>query len=162
MILAIVKSAKEYIYVGKNLNWVEAVSECRSMKAELALIESEEQNKKVGNFLCRAHMGCKNWNLIGGVWIGYFLKQDEKFQMMTSRGEIVDNSSFMNLDESWNIPAYSYHYQYDDDLEYQDFSEIDLGLGVSFDYNNSELPPLCYQENDFKFFKVFEKILRKF
>ena len=47
------------------------------MKAELALIESEEQNIKVGNFLCRAHMGCKNWNLIGGVWIGYFLKQDE-------------------------------------------------------------------------------------
>ena len=37
---------KEYIYVGKNLNWVEAVSECRSMKAELALIESEEQNTK--------------------------------------------------------------------------------------------------------------------
>ena len=147
----IVKSVIEYIYVGKNLNWVEAVSECRSMKAELALIESEEQNNKVGNFLCRAHMGCKNWNLIGGVWIGYFLKQDEKFQMMTSRGEIVDNSSFMNLDESWNIPAYSYHYQYDDDLEYQDFSEIDLGLGVSFDYNNSELPPLCYQETISKF-----------
>ena len=91
-------------------------------------------------------MGCKNWNLIGGVWIGYFLKQDEKFQMMTSSGEIVDNSSFMNLDESWNIPAYSYHYQYDDELELQDFSEVDLGLGVSFDYNNSELPPLCYQE----------------
>ena len=42
----IVKNVKEYIYVGKNLNWVEAVSECRSMNAELALIESEEQNKK--------------------------------------------------------------------------------------------------------------------
>ena len=69
---------KEYIYVGKNLNWVEAVTECRSMEAELALIESEEQNTKVGNFLCRAHMGCKNWNLIGGVWIGYFLKQDQE------------------------------------------------------------------------------------
>ena len=40
------KNLKEYIYVGKNLNWVEAVSECRSMNAELALIESEEQNKK--------------------------------------------------------------------------------------------------------------------
>ena len=40
------KNVKEYIYVGKNLNWVEAVSECRSMNAELALIDSEEQNKK--------------------------------------------------------------------------------------------------------------------
>ena len=40
--LAVVKSVAEYIYVGKNLNWVEAVSECHSMKAELALIESEE------------------------------------------------------------------------------------------------------------------------
>ena len=47
------KSAKEYIYVGKNLNWVEAVSECRSMNAELALIESEEQNKKGSG--CKVH-----------------------------------------------------------------------------------------------------------
>ena len=71
--------------------------------------------------------------------------------MITANGDIVDNSSLMNLDESWNIPVYSYYYQYDDELEPQDLSEIDLEHGVNFDYNNSELPPL-FKSN-------FEKVL---
>ena len=63
----IVKNVKEYIYVGKNLNWVEAVSECRSMNAELALIESEEQNKKGSG--CKVHGLGLNW-LKTGLSIG--------------------------------------------------------------------------------------------
>ena len=70
---------KEFTYIDKHLNWTQAASSCLKIGAELATIDNFQEDNEVGNFLCSAHRGCKNWNLLGGVWLGYYLEQSEVF-----------------------------------------------------------------------------------
>ena len=132
---------KEYFYIGKNLNWADARKSCHSNNGELAQIRDENENEKIGNFLCQVHRGCKNWNLIGGVWIGYYLEQNENFIIKTTHGLSVDQGDYLNIEKKWSVPAYDYQ----EDSEHSGIS--DLGNGIIFDYDNWDLPPLCYQIN---------------
>ena len=96
---------KEYFYIGKNSNWVDARELCNYNNGELAMVENEVENEKIGNFLCQVHRGCKNWNLIGGVWIGYYLEQNDNFIIKNSNAITVAGNQYLNIEKKWNVPG---------------------------------------------------------
>ena len=101
---------KEFTFIPRHMTWTQAARACLELDAELALIENASEDDQVGNFLCSAHMGCKNWNLFGGVWLGYYLEQSGEYKMRTSLGEYVEGEQYQNTDKTWTIPAYDYDY----------------------------------------------------
>lgn len=101
---------KEFTFIPRHMTWTQAARACLELDAELALIENVSEDDQVGNFLCSAHMGCKNWNLFGGVWLGYYLEQSGEYKMRTSLGEYVEGEQYQNTDKTWTIPAYDYDY----------------------------------------------------
>ena len=115
---------KEFTYIPRHMNWTESASSCFEIGGELALIENEAEDNQIGNFLCSAHLGCKNWNLLGGVWLGYYLEQSGQYKMRTSNGVYVNDQEYQNTDKTWSIPAYDYDY----DLVKKDESSV-LGTG---------------------------------
>ena len=59
-----------YYYNSEELSWANAARECRDLDGELVTVNSEEENNRLGNFICETTGNCQKWK--NGVWIGKF------------------------------------------------------------------------------------------
>jgi len=112
---------KNYVYINERLSWTDALKTCRSYSGDLVTVRSFAENKFLGDYICQLHGECSGEDV--GVWIGYFLKQSEEFQLLNIRGEAV--KGFKPLIKGWRMNEWNYEYERIDRLE----SSVDLGNG---------------------------------